>query len=182
MNANSQQYYSFCASTILERQVGSRYFTSAANATKIFLSKAALEFLEFTGKNQGTKLEKEVYCKLQDQNVLLQLKADALMFYHVYADLVMLAKSIATSLSKNVFSMNQHYMELHDFLKEIEMDPEVVMNNDYNVFRSEGRLYGNEKATNHSFHLKSQPYNDFRFKRDNLRVNCVRYSVVEQAQ
>ena len=154
LNSNSQTYYSSCASTILERQVGSRYFVSAANATKIlFLTQAALEFLEFTGKNQGTKLEKEVYCKLQDQNAILQLKADALMFYHVYADLVMLAKS--NLLNKNVFSMNQDYLELKIFLQEVEEDPEVAMNKDYNVFRSEERLYGNEKYINHRLHLKS---------------------------
>ena len=164
LNSNSQTYYSSCASTTLERQVGSRYFVSAANATKIlFLTQAALEFLEFTGKNQGTKLEKEVYCKLQDQNALLQLKADALMFYHVYADLVMLAKS--NLLNKNVFSMNQHYLELKIFL-QVEEDPEVAMNKDYNVFRSEERLYGNEKDINHRLHLKSQPYHKCLFERD----------------
>ena len=167
LNSNSELYYSSCASITLERQVGSRYFVSAANATKIlFLTKAALEFLEFTGKNQGTKLEKVVYCKLQDANILLQLKADALMFYHVYADLVMLAKS--NSLDKNVFSMNQHYMELDVFLEEIEKDPEVAMNKDYNVFRSEERLYGNDKATNHRLHVKSQSYHKCIFERDEL--------------
>ena len=45
------------------------------------------------------------------------------MFYHVYADLVMLAKS--KSLDKNVFTMNQHYIELNVSLQEIEKDPEV---------------------------------------------------------
>ena len=41
LNKNSQLYYSACASTTLERQVGSRYFVSAVNATKIlFLTKA----------------------------------------------------------------------------------------------------------------------------------------------
>ena len=64
LDDNSRLYYGSCASPILERQVGSRYFASATNATKVlFLAKAALEFLEFTGKNQGTKLEKEVYCE-----------------------------------------------------------------------------------------------------------------------
>lgn len=124
VNSNLQSYYTACVNTTLERQVGSRYFVSAANAAKIlFLKNAALEFLEFTSKNQGDKLEKEVYRKLQDATILVQLKADALMFYHVYADLVMLAKS--KSLDKNVFTMNQHYMELNVSLQEIEKDPEV---------------------------------------------------------
>ena len=165
MNSNLRLYYSSCANTTLERQVGSRYFVSAANAAKIlFLKKAALEFLEYTGKSQGNKLEKEVYHKLQDPTVLVQLKADALMFYHVYADLVMLAKS--KSLDKNVFTMNQHYMELNVSLQEIEKDPEVAMNKDYQVFVSENRLYGDNKATNHRLHLKSQPYHKCIFERD----------------
>ena len=86
------------------------------------------------------------------------------MFYHVYADLVMLAKS--KLLNKNVLSMNQHYMELDVFLQEVEKDPEAVMNKDQNVFRSEERLYGNDKATNHRLHIKSQPYHKCIFERD----------------
>ena len=157
MNSNLRSYYTSCANTTLERQVGSRYFVSAANAAKVlFLKNAALEFLEFTIKNQGNKLEKEVYSKLQDANILAQLKADALMFYHVYADLVMLAKS--KSLDKNVFTMNQHYMELNVSLQEIEKDPEVALNKNYQVYVSESRLYGNDKLTNHRTHIKSQPY------------------------
>lgn len=96
----------------------------------------------------------------------MQLKADALMFYHVYADLVMLAKS--NSLDKNVFSMNQHYMELNTFLQETEKEPKVVMNKDYNVFRSEQRLYGDDKLTNHHLHLKSQPNHKCIFESNEL--------------
>ena len=74
-------YYSSCANTTLERQVGSSYFVSAANAAKIlFLKKAVLEFLEYTSKSQRNKLEKEVNHKLQYPTVLVQLKADALIF------------------------------------------------------------------------------------------------------
>ena len=78
------------------------------------------------------------------------------MFYHVYADLVMLAKS--KLLDKNVFTMNQHYMELNVSLQEIEKDPEVALNKNYQVYVSESRFYGNDKLTNHRLHIKSQPY------------------------
>ena len=71
------------------RQVGSRYFVSAANAAKIlFLKDAAIEFLKFTGKERaGNTLECDVFAKLHDSAELAPLKADSLMYYHVYGDL-----------------------------------------------------------------------------------------------
>ena len=55
-------YYSSCTHISLERQVGSRYFVTASNASKLFfLTDAAIEFLEFTGKSNGNRLEKDVY-------------------------------------------------------------------------------------------------------------------------
>ena len=79
---------------VLDRQVGSRYFISASNACKIFfLTKAALEFFEYTGKEKGNNLEQTIYAKLQNTCEMSHLKADAIMFYFVYADIVMLAKS-----------------------------------------------------------------------------------------
>lgn len=46
-------------SVLLERQIGSRYFVSASNAMKIvFLKSAAIEFLTYTDRMNGTKLEK----------------------------------------------------------------------------------------------------------------------------
>ena len=46
-------YYQLCLNVMLDRQVGSRYFVSASNACKIFfLTKAVLEFLEYTGKDK----------------------------------------------------------------------------------------------------------------------------------
>ena len=55
-------YYQECKSVTFERQVGSRYFVSAANAGKIlFMIPVAAEFLEYTGKHSGNKLEKSVY-------------------------------------------------------------------------------------------------------------------------
>ena len=45
-------YYLKCLQVKLHRQIGSRYFVTASNACKIiFLKQAAIEFLEFTGKN-----------------------------------------------------------------------------------------------------------------------------------
>lgn len=95
----------------LDRQVGSRYFVTASNAGKIlFLREAALNFLQYTGKNSGNKLECEVFKKLQDPVELSHLKVDALMFHHVYSNVVMLAKSNA--LNKCTFDMRKHYLEL----------------------------------------------------------------------
>ena len=49
---------------------------------------------------------------------MARLKVDALMYYHVYADLVMLSKS--DDLKKSALDMNQHYLELKMFLQEVE--------------------------------------------------------------
>ena len=118
------------------------------------MKEAAIQFLEYTRRHQGNKLEKDVYCKLLDPSVMMQLKVDALMFYHVYADLVMLSKSNA--LDKSAFNMNQHYLELKLFLQEVEHNPLVILDESYQVFVSEQRLYSDEKATNHRLHAKTQ--------------------------
>ena len=99
-----KSYYQQCKSVTFERQVGSRYFVSAANAGKIpFMAPVAVEFLEYTGKHSGNMLERSVYTKLKDSNELASLKADAIIFHHVYADSVMLAKS--NDLHKSAFDM-----------------------------------------------------------------------------
>ena len=49
------------------------------------------------------------------------------MFYHVYADLVMLAK--CQELCKSVLDMGKHYLELKVFLDEVQKYPEVALNN-----------------------------------------------------
>ena len=74
------------------------------------MAEAALKFLEYTGKSDGNKLERAVYEKLQDPVMHAGLKSDAIMFHHVYADLVMLAKS--KELGKSVLDMGKHYLEL----------------------------------------------------------------------
>lgn len=144
-------YYQQCAKVRLERQVGSRYFVTAANAGKIlFLRDAAINFFKYTGKEKGNKLEQSVLQKLKDPLELAHLKADAVMFHHVYSNLVMLAKS--KELNKHVFDMNKHYLELQTFLSEAECNPEKVMDQNAQVFPSEKRLYGEDEKVNHRLH------------------------------
>lgn len=129
----------------------SRYFVTASNAARIyFLADAALEFLKYTGKVHGNRLEVEVYAKLTNVQELAQLRADAILYYHVYADLVMLSKS--KELAKNVLDMNRHYLELLCFLNEVQSSPEVVLWNELEVFQSEKQLYGTSKVVNHRQH------------------------------
>ena len=152
----TKSYYQLCSNVVLDRQVGSRYFVSAANACKIFfLTKAALEFLEYTGKDKGNKLEQTLYSKLQDTGELSCLKADALMFYFVYADIVMLAKS--NKLDKSVYDMKQHYLELQHFLQAIQKDPKIALNKGYKVFTSEERLYNLDENLNHRIRSRNVP-------------------------
>lgn len=138
------EYYQSCKDVKLHRQVGSRYFVSASNAAKVvFLREAAVEFLKYTGKDSGNKLDSELYAKLTSSTEMAMLRADALMYYHVYADLVMLSKS--TDLGKSVMDMNQHYLELQAFLERIGNNTEVAMDENYRVFESEKGLYENKK-------------------------------------
>lgn len=66
------------------------------------------------------------------------------MFYCVYADLVMLAKS--KELDKSALDMNQHYLELKLFLRMVQDDPPAAMNKEHQVFVSEKRLYGDDQS------------------------------------
>ena len=52
--------------------------------------------------------------------------------------------------------MNIHYVELKEFLSILETQPETIMDQNYEVFKSEKRLYGNEKKVNHRNHEKSK--------------------------
>ena len=161
--AELHSYYQSCTAITLERQVGSRYFVSAANGVRIvFLKEAALHFLKYTGKAEsGNKLETSVNEKLSDPAVISCLKADSFMYYHIYADLVMLSKS--TDLDKSAYDMNAHYLELQLYLQEIEKNPAVVLDRDYRVFWSEERLYSDDKKVNHRCHTKSQCLYDHLF-------------------
>lgn len=58
-------YYQTCAQISLERQVGNRYFVSAANATRIlFLVKAAIEYLQYTRETNLNSLCSRSYWTL----------------------------------------------------------------------------------------------------------------------
>ena len=159
-------YYERCLGISLERQVRNIYFVSAANATRIFFLKdAAIEFLSYTGRaDTGNKLERSVYEKLLSSVEMTRVKIGSLMFYHVYADLVMLSKS--TILEKSVTDMNIHYLELSLFLHEAEKHPEIILNKDYNVFRSEKQLYGDNEKVNYRLRSKSQCVSDHLFSSD----------------
>ena len=131
---SEDQYYNECLKVHLARQIGSRYFVTAYNASKAFyLVPAAIEFLQFIGisNTSGNKLEKELYMQLQDPTILSLLKADALMFYFIYGDLTNLAKS--NKLNKCAYDMVQHYLELKLYLEEVEKDPDVTGDQNYQV-------------------------------------------------
>ena len=82
--------------------------------------------------------------------LIAALRTDAIMYYHVYADLVTLAKSV--ELDKSALDMRKHYLELKNFLEEMEVHPEIATENGHEVFISERRLYGPNKKTNHRNH------------------------------
>ena len=73
--------------------------------------------------------------KLTDPTVIACLKVDSFMYYHAYADLVMLSKS--TALDKSAFDMKAHYLELQIWLDKIQKKPAVIFNQQYHVFQSE---------------------------------------------
>lgn len=125
------------------RQVGSRYFVSGANT--VLRKEAAVHFLEYSGKDSGNKLERNLLGKSLDPTEIAQLKSDGLIYYHVYADLVM---SKSNDLKNSALDMTQHYLELQTFLQEVEHNPEVVLDKDYKVFRSEEKLYGGNQRVN----------------------------------
>ena len=162
-HSDQAEYYT---KVCLDRQVGSRYFVTAHNAAKIMLLvRAACDFLEYSGKcTDGSKLEIDVYRKLQDPEELSRLKADALMFFHVYADLMALAKS--TVLSKSTWDMNVHYLELAKFLEKVVMEPQIMMKRDVRAFPSEERLYTTGSSTNHRAHPKYAPIEKRLFQSD----------------
>ena len=79
--------------------------------------------------------------KMGQNDILAQLKLDGLLFEHLYSDLMMLVKSKA--LDKSALDMNVHYLELKVFLEELTQHPQQIMNQKYQVFPSEPRLYEN---------------------------------------
>ena len=175
-------YYQQCTKIRLDRQVGRRYFVTAANAGKVFfLREAAISFLKYIEKGKGNKLEQSVFEKLQDSDEIAHLQADAIMFHNVYCNLVMLAKS--NHLDKNVLDMNQHYLQLKVFLAEVEHDPETAMNKGFEVFVSEKRLYGNDKKVNHRLHASYQAVEEKIFFEDETdKVFFIHCLLQEQLQ
>ena len=155
-----KMYYKNCLSITLDRQVGSRYFVTAANAGKVlYLRRAAIQYLSETGKSKGNKLERELFTKLQDPSELVWLRADALMFLQVYGDLVTLAKS--KELNKSVLDMNTHYSELNSFLEVLQENPKVIVQPDTKVFESEKRIYEENCSLNHRTHKRSAVVKQF---------------------
>ena len=60
LGVEDSAYYQSCLDVSLAREVGSRYFVTAANAMKVmFLKESAVSFLKFTFRHvNGNKLEK----------------------------------------------------------------------------------------------------------------------------
>ena len=65
----------------LHRQVGNDILSRRVMI--YLLADAALAFLKYTGKDRGNKLDMEVYAKLTNVQEMAQLRADALLHYHV---------------------------------------------------------------------------------------------------
>ena len=108
-----------------------------------------------------------MYTKLKDPLELACLKADAIMFHHVYADLVMLAKS--NDLQKSALDMGQHYLELKCFSEEMERYPENCIDCSCQVFPSEPQLYGTNKKIKRASHHIVIDY----FEKMNGMISCI---------
>ena len=153
-HGHKSEYYRDCMSVKLERQVGSRYFVSASNAAKLlYLRSAACDYLKHFKRN---KLEKDVYEKLHNDNIMAGVKADGLMFVHIYADLVTLAKS--QQLDKSALDMNIHYLKLDGFLEELEADASIALDPYKRVFTSEKRLYDDPSINHRQRHANTKVY------------------------
>ena len=138
----------------LARQVGSRYFVTSRNAGRIFF--LAPYAVSYINNLQLTKelnnLEKDVLKYLTTPHELAQLKVDGLFFDKVYADLMMLMKS--TDLGKKYLDLNPHMKELLDFLTELSHHPRLCLDPQDNIFRTEPRLYDDDKRLNYRNHPK----------------------------
>ena len=55
----------------------------------------------------------------------------------------------STKLNKTALDMTIHYEELLNFLQQCIQDPTLLLDRNWNVFKSEGKLYSNDKALNH---------------------------------
>lgn len=93
------------------------------------------------------KLESACLQKLQDDLLINKLRLEGLMHDKVYADLMMLVKSV--SLDKTALSMNVHYEELLNFFVMIGDTPSILRDCDKIVFTTEPRLYSSDINFNH---------------------------------
>jgi hypothetical protein len=139
-----------------DRQIGSRYFVTARNAGRIiYIREMALAYLEEIHLvKKLNKLEDAVMKYLKNDDVNAQLKVDALLFDKIYADLMTLLKS--NTMSKSLLDMNQHYLELKQFLELLKEDPAILLDIDTIVFPSEKNLYS-DCDTNHRQTSKYRP-------------------------
>ena len=154
--------------------------TVVSNMTVVSIAFLDMGCILYTGKIEtGNKLESSVKEKLADPTVIACLKADCFMYYHAYADLVMLSKS--TELDKSAFDMNAHYLELQNWLDEIQRNPSVIFNMQYRVFQSEEQLYGDNKKVNHRYHAKSKCLYDHLFAASTDGEDILLQSLVQGA-
>ena len=68
---------------------------------------------------------------------------------------MVLAKS--SVLNKSALDMIHHYLELLTFIHELQQNPEIILDDNYKVFHSEKRLYGNDITINHRLHKRLEP-------------------------
>ena len=127
----------------LARQVGSRYFVTSRNGGRIFylhpFIKKFLESLQLT--KPLNNLEKVVLAHMTTAYDLALLKLDGLLCDKVYSDLMCLLKS--KKLNKSLLCMNQHYLELLNYLKLLTDCPMIISDPNHKVYISEPRLYKN---------------------------------------
>lgn len=88
-------YYRTAQTIKLERQVGSRYYTTARNSGRLFFLVPAINgfLVELKMLKSLNRLEDVVLTSIQNDTMIVHLKLDGLMFDHIYADLMMLFKS-----------------------------------------------------------------------------------------
>ena len=98
-------YFQQCTKIRLERQVGSRYFVTAANAGKVFfLREAAISFLKYIGKDKGNdkKVNHRLHASYQavEEKIFFEDETDKSLLYPLLA-------SGATSMKEKLLSYAQ---------------------------------------------------------------------------
>ena len=101
------------------------------------------------------RLENACLKNLTDTTLLTEARFEGLMYDKIYADLMMLVKSV--DLQKSSLSMNVHYCELLSFLECLAKNPRFLLDDSTHIFVSEPRLYGGNAKLNHRLHKQYQP-------------------------